>query len=345
VWLGSAGGPEGDLVTREGIAFAAVSSAPIAGVGLRALIAPFKIVWGVIQSIGHIRRFRPEALLITGGWVCIPAALACWLLGVPVIITVPDIQPGGAINILKHLARRVGVVAPESLAHFRPGLAVEVGYPLREEMLAAAGFDGLGQPQGKAIGKAQAREYFGLTDDRPVLLVTGGSTGARSINMALAASLPQVLEGWQVLHISGRLDDEAMQAQAADLPPKLAKRYHQHAYLHSREMALALVCADLAVARAGASVLGEFPLMALPAILVPYPYAWRTQKVNADRLAGQGAALRLEDERLSAELAGRLAGLAQDAPARAKMSAASHSLRRPDAAARMAGLIKAVISE
>jgi UDP-N-acetylglucosamine--N-acetylmuramyl-(pentapeptide) pyrophosphoryl-undecaprenol N-acetylglucosamine transferase len=122
----------------------------------------------------------------------------------------------------------------------------------------------------------------------PVLLVFGGSKGARSINRALLEALPGLLPEMQVLHISGNLDwpevEAARSALSTGEAAAWAERYHAFPYLHD-EMGAALAAADLVVARAGASTLGEFPALGLPAILVPYPHAWRYQKVNADYLA------------------------------------------------------------
>jgi UDP-N-acetylglucosamine--N-acetylmuramyl-(pentapeptide) pyrophosphoryl-undecaprenol N-acetylglucosamine transferase len=276
--------------------------------------------------------------------VTIPPALACWLLGIPVMIYLPDVEPGGTISVLGRVARRVGVNAPESARFFRDGQTVETGYPVRAELLAAAGFtlDGSSAKQ-KTLSKNAARKQMGIDGKEPVLLIFGGSTGARSINRAVIDYLPDILEqGWQVIHVSGRLDADWVREAARHLHMTLAKRYHHHEYLHSGEMAKALACADLVVSRAGASILGEFPLFALPAILVPYPFAWRYQKTNADRLAGQGAAIRLDDEKLGTDLVPLLARLKQDASARQQMSAAAAALKRPDAAARLAGELSAL---
>jgi UDP-N-acetylglucosamine--N-acetylmuramyl-(pentapeptide) pyrophosphoryl-undecaprenol N-acetylglucosamine transferase len=218
------------------------------------------------------------------------------------------------------------------------------GYPLRPQLLRAAGFDPLGLPlTTPPDSRAAARERFGLQPDLPTVLIMGGSKGARSINDALLAHLPDLLSNCQILHISGTLDWESVQGRVAEitssLPREIATRYHGAGYLHSEDMALALAAGDLAVARAGASVLGEFPLFGIPAILVPYPHAWQYQKVNADSLAGHGAAIRLEDQRLAGELAGLLLGLLSDEAERKHMSAAMRSLARPDAAARIASLL------
>ena len=167
-----------------------------------------------------------------------------------------------------------------------------------------------------------------------VLLVTGGSRGARSINRAVLAALSDWLKDYQVMHLTGELDwAEAEQARAA-LPADLQARYHAFPFLH--EMGLALAAADLVVSRAGASALGEYPLFGLPAILVPYPYAWRYQKVNADYLVGRGAALRLNDEDLARDLAGQVRGLLSDPARLSAMKAASKATAKPGAAERIA---------
>jgi len=117
-------------------------------------------------------------------------------------------------------------------------------------------------------------------------------------------------------------------------PQALQNRYHALPFLH--EMGLALRAADLVVSRAGASALGEYPLFGLPAILVPYPFAWRYQKVNADHLAARGAAVRLNDEDLAARLQAEVRGLLADPARLARMRSAARAAARPDAAGRLA---------
>jgi UDP-N-acetylglucosamine--N-acetylmuramyl-(pentapeptide) pyrophosphoryl-undecaprenol N-acetylglucosamine transferase len=110
-------------------------------------------------------------------------------------------------------------------------------------------------------------------------------------------------------------------------------------------MGLALAAADLVVSRAGASALGEYPLFGLPSILVPYPHAWRYQKVNADHLVEQGAAVRLNDEDLSARLAGEVRGLLGDTARLGAMRAAAKTAARPDAAQRLARELMALAGD
>jgi UDP-N-acetylglucosamine--N-acetylmuramyl-(pentapeptide) pyrophosphoryl-undecaprenol N-acetylglucosamine transferase len=344
LWMGSTHGPERDLVEREGIDYCGVPGGPLVGVGLRAVPGAVKIALGVLKALGIVRRFRPDALLLTGGWATIPAALACRLLRVPLTIYMPDIEPGSTIRALARLSRRVAVTGETSARHFRPGQAVVTGYPLRASLLAAAGFDALGAPlPGPSRARAQALDRFELVDGLPVLLVFGGSAGAQSINQALTAALPELLPRCQVIHIAGRRgwpEIAGLGAKlVASLPEEQASRYHSFEYLHSEDMALALAAADLVVSRAGASTLGEFPLFDLPAILVPYPHAWRYQKTNADYLVNQGAAMRLDDDKLRDNLVPLIEQTLFDAATLARLSSAAGALKQPGAAARIAALL------
>jgi UDP-N-acetylglucosamine--N-acetylmuramyl-(pentapeptide) pyrophosphoryl-undecaprenol N-acetylglucosamine transferase len=167
-------------------------------------------------------------------------------------------------------------------------------------------------------------------------LIFGGSTGARGISRVVIEKLPQILEGWQVLHLVGRRDWDWVQKSAANLSGEVADRYHPYEYLHSEEMALALAAADLIVSRAGASILGEFPLFELPAILVPYPHAWRYQKTNSEVLVSRRAAIRIDEVNLQEELLPSLDRLLGDVSKRKRMTSASGALKRPDAAAKLA---------
>ena len=134
----------------------------------------------------------------------------------------------------------------------------------------------------------------------------------------------------EVVHISGQLDwDEIAEAEAG-LTPAQQKRYHTFPYLH--EMGKALAAADLVISRAGASCLGEFPFFELPAVLVPYPYAWRYQKVNASYLANHGAAVILDDSQLQEELLDTVKVLLENPGKRESMKRAMHALSKPKAA-------------
>lgn len=317
LWVGGVGGMEASLVQRAGIAFTAVPAAGIHGVGPRQLPGNlWRLALGVPAARREIARFQPDVLLFTGGYVGVPVALAAGRR--PKVVFVPDIEPGLALKFVSRGAAAVCVTAEESRPFYSASRRVVVsGYPVRADL--------------RTVGRAEARARLGLDSDGPVLLVSGGSRGARSINTAVWSCLEDLLQSAQVVHVTGELDWPRVDAVRQRLEGTLGRRYHPHAYLHE-EMGLALAAADLAVARAGASALGELPLFGLPAALVPYPHAWRYQRLNAQHLARSGAAVVLDDGALGAELLPTVRSLLGDAERLRSMSEAARRLSRPEAA-------------
>ncbi len=318
------------MLKRSGIDWlhvALIQGGPVHGVNpLRLIASLLKLAVGWVQSLALIGRWRVDRIFITGGWASLPVALAGWLRRVPVYAFVPDIEPGLTLKVASRFARRVAATTADSAVYFRPGQVVETGYPLRRSLLAAT--------------RAEGQAHFGLDPALRTLLVLGGSSGARTINRALVGALPDLLadETLQIVHVTGRLDWAEVRAARERLPAGQQARYHCHEYLHD-DMGLALAAADLAVNRAGASTLGEFPAFGLPAILVPYPHAWRYQKVNADFLVSRGAAARLDDERLASDLCSTVRGLLGDEAALQRMAERARILARPDGAWNIARLV------
>jgi UDP-N-acetylglucosamine--N-acetylmuramyl-(pentapeptide) pyrophosphoryl-undecaprenol N-acetylglucosamine transferase len=302
------------------------------------------MVRGTRQCAKIIREFKPDVAMVTGGFVAAPVAWAVWRARprVPLLIFLPDLTPGLSIKLTSRLAAEVAV-SFEDVAGCFPGKAVVTGYPVRPQLLSA--------------DRNSARAVFGLRDDLPVLLVFGGSRGSRSINRALVAALPELLPHCQVIHISGQGDWEWV-ADRFGLPLRpggigtgqasspgstgsatgdqgstiaLRERYHPFPYLND-EMISALAAADVVVARAGASVLGEFPVLGLPSILVPYPHAGQHQGVNAAYLAERGAALVILDEDVQVRLAPAVLDLLGSSERLRTMAQAAARLARPDAA-------------
>jgi len=266
-------------------------------------------------------------LFATGGYASVPVALAAWALRTPILVYLPDIEPGLAVRIIGRLATRVAVTVEDSRSYFPAQKVVLTGYPVRAEF--------------HDLDRSEAKISLGLVPGESVFLVLGGSRGARSINRALSGVLEQVLELAQVVHVSGELDWPWVAERREALPTALQARYHAFAYLHE-EMGAALAAADLALCRAGASTLGELPCFGLPAMLVPYPYAWRYQRVNADWLAQRGAAVRLDDERLAEELLPTLRRLLDDRARLRDMRKRMRALARPEAATRLAAELLAL---
>ena len=330
LWVGGEGGMEVSLVSRAGLPFAAVPAAGLHGVGWRALPGnALRLLRGFFAARREIKRFRPDAMFFTGGYVAVPVALAG--VGIPKAIFVPDIEPGLALRLVSWLSSLIMVTSDRSQAFYPKSKDIVVtGYPVRSEL--------------SKHSRESGRAVLGLEPDRTVVLVFGGSRGARSINQALWRCLPDLLLKCQVVHITGELDWPAVDRVRRELPAELAPAYRAFAYLHD-EMGAALAAADLVISRAGASTMGEFPLFGLPAILVPYPHAWRYQKVNAEYLVSQGAAIDLEDETLDQTLLPTVLSLLEDRKRLKAMASAACSLAAPEAAASIAAELLALAQE
>lgn len=318
LWVGSEGGMEETLVKRQGVAYQSIPAAGVHGVGLEKLPRNLLTVMrGVIASRRILSEFRPDVLFFTGGYVAVPMALAGRLY--PSMLYVPDIEPGLALKSLAGFADVIAVTTSQSQKFFKKKV-YETGYPIRADLTL--------------WNRSTAHQHLGITSGLPILLVFGGSKGARAINMAILFNLPDLLKKFEIIHISGELDWTLVKHHREQLPLELAARYHVMPYLH--EMGAALAAADLVVARAGASTLGEFPVFGLPAVLAPYPHAWRYQKVNADFLTQRGAAVAVEDQRLKDDLLQTLNVLLENPNKLNAMRAAMFELSRPRAADKIA---------
>ena len=328
LWIGTKGEMEETLVPRAGLRLETIPGGPMVGVPLttRALSA-VKLARGFIAASDHVRRFQPDVMFMTGGYVAAPVALAARRHGIPIVIYLPDVEPGSSIRFVVPMARRIACTTDGSRAFVPADKMVVTGYPVRAEIQTA-----------RSLSKGEALATFDLTLGRPTLFVFGGSRGARNINRALMTALPELLSDAQVIHVSGTLTWPEVEANAAKLPAGLRDYYRPYPYLHE-EMGAAFRAADLVLARAGASMLGECPAFGLPAILVPLTFAWRYQKVNADYLTDHGAAVQLTDETLATELLPVVRELLFNPNELAQMAAAAAALDKPEAAADLARVI------
>lgn len=342
LWVGSNGGMEEALVAREGLEYRGVSTGKMRGANpVHAAQSMTAVSQGVRQGQSLIDRFRPDVCFVTGGYVCAPVVIACGLRKVPILIYLPDMTPGMTIQWMSRLAQRVAVSFPEVAKQFGglypEGKAVVTGYPVREDLVVWSQNRAAAR---RALDRALNRPLY--DPSVPLVLVWGGSQGARNINESTWSALREVLPHAHVLHIVGTRDWSLYEENRARLSSVMPGRYHPVPYLH-HEMAMALAAADLSVARAGASTLGEFPVAGLPSILVPL--AGVNQSANADLLASHGGALVIEDPSLPSELAPALVALIHDVARRNQMEQSLRRLARPAAALAIAREITALGSK
>lgn len=322
LWIGSEGGMEKELISNSRFAFEAIPAAGLHGVGLLSIPGNIvKLLRGWHKARRVIQRFKPDVMLFTGGFIGVPVAFAA--AKIPSLVFVPDIEPGLALKVLIRKASLVAATT-ELTRHYLPKNKsfIPSGYPLRQDL--------------QHWRRDESRKHLNLDPNLPTILVFGGSKGAQSINHSITPHLPDVLKKFQVIHIWGKSNWEVGKAFQASLPGDLKTNYRAFAFLHE-DMGAAFAAADLVICRAGASTMGELPFFGLPAILIPYPYAWRYQKQNAQYLAEHGAAVVLpDDENLSENLVETLNDLMSNPKIMKKMRAAMKNLNKSHAALNIA---------
>ena len=284
---------------------------------------------GSFRGLSRVfRGFRPDLVVGTGGYASGPAVAYALLRGIPVAVQEQNSYPGFVTRLVDTRVRQLHLAFPEAKKHLSPGPRTEVfefGNPIA--------------PPDLSLDRAEARASFGLGTGT-VMLVTGGSQGARAVNEALLASLRAVAEGrkarpdgLEVLWATGPANFD----RVAAVLKEIGAPAWVHAVPYIQRMPAALASADLAVARAGAMTLAELTAWGIPSILVPLPTAAANHQYhNAVALADAGAAVMVQESELgSGRLWDEVAALAGDAERRSTVAAKARERGQPDAADRI----------
>ena len=330
LYVGTEKGLEADIVPKAGINFVALKME--GGLErhftLENIFRAADAVWSIKRASDIVKNFKPSAVVGTGGYVCGPILLAASLLKVPTLIQEQNAVAGVTNKILSKFVDKIAVGTRDALKNFPESKTVYTGNPIRKEVLAAKREDGL-------------RE-FNFTDDKPIVLISGGSRGARSINNAMIDVLKSAAEknSVQFLHVTGKGEFDSVMEKLSDLDAPNVKIVP---YLYNMPTAMAM--ADLAIFRAGATGLAELTARGVPAILIPYPYAAENhQEFNARSLVEAGAARMILNKDLSAEILSATLDELLASPEKLKsMAQASLSLGKPNAADEIADLILKLI--
>jgi UDP-N-acetylglucosamine--N-acetylmuramyl-(pentapeptide) pyrophosphoryl-undecaprenol N-acetylglucosamine transferase len=322
VWLGNPGGMEATLVPRHGIPIEFVRFGGLRGKGLMTkLKLPFNLLRACVQSLGVLRRIKPDVVLGMGGYITFPAGVMAALTGRPLVLHEQNSIAGLANRVLAKLARRVLVAFPGAL----PG-GEWTGNPIREELRDLP---------------APAQRYASRTGPLK-LLVVGGSLGAAALNEAVPLALARLPAGSRphVVHQSGARHIGAL------------KTYYDNAGLgHDPDirlvafiddMASAYADADLVVCRSGAMTVAEIAAVGVAALFVPFPYAVDDhQTTNGRFLADRGGALLIQQRELTVEGLADWIG-AQTRESLAAMATHARECAKPDATEVVAGVCAAV---
>ena len=323
-YVGRAGGPESELVSEAGIDFSglrlgsmgssAVSSAP-------RLALRLPIVYR--EAARLVRRFQPQVVLATGGYVCVPVALAARRRSIPVLLLEQNLLPGKAVQWLASRVRSVATSFPGTGAHLPRARVTCTGNPVREQFAALA-------------------EHPRPPQEPPNLLVMGGSQGARHLNEVLLEALPGLLRKCPqltVAHLTGPTEYAQVEATAREAGLPVGDRYRPAPFV--ADVAEPLAASSLVVMRAGGSSLAEVACLGRPMVLVPYPHAGEHQSANALPFEQAGAALVVPDHELNAAKLERAVLAVLGDPRRwQEMAQASASMARPRAAADVAALLQ-----
>ena len=274
-YIGSKKGMEKQLVEDAGLDYAGISSGKLRRYfSFQNFIDPFKIVKGYFQAKRIIKKFKPDVVFSKGGFVTVPVVYAAAKYGVPVISHESDITPGLANRLSLKKTNVVCYSFPETEKHLG-SKARFTGSPIRAELFE-------GNPE-------VARQMCGFTDDKPVIMVTGGSLGAENVNKLVREALPTLLEKYNVAHLcgEGKMDESL----------KDTKGYAQFEYI-KEEMKDFFAMADLIISRAGANSIFEIAALAKPNILIPLSAnaSRGDQLLNSKSFEKQGFSVVLEED-------------------------------------------------
>jgi len=315
------------LVGRTGRGFVAIPSMGLRrSADIRNIAMPFAVLAGVVGALGALVARRPAVAVGTGGFVSMPPVLAARALRIPVVLQEQNSYPGLATRVLSRWASSVHTSFKETAAYLpRAREIVLSGNPVRSEF--------------EATDRAESRARLGLDPEGAVVLLVGGSRGARRINEAVVSAAGTMAGvGVQLVVQTGTADVDKVRAAVDEAGVRaIVEPFFD-------DMATAYAASDLVVSRSGATAIAEIEMVGRPSLLVPYPYATEGHQMkNARAVEKEGAAVVVPDDELSGErLADEISELLIDSARLALMAQRARALARPDAAERVAETVLAL---
>ena len=280
LYVGSYEGMEKKLIEDQGVAYRGISTGKLRRyLSVKNLSDPFRVLKGCNEAYRIIKDYQPDVVFSKGGFVSVPVVLAAQRMKIPVILHESDMTPGLANKLCIPHAAKVCCNFPETLGHLPADKAVLSGSPIRSELLQGSREAGLA--------------FAELKDDKPVLLMMGGSSGSRAVNAALREALPDILPKFHVIHLCGK----------GNLDPGLScEGYVQYEYI-SGQLKDLFAAADIVLSRAGANAICELLALKKPNILVPLPLTASRgdQILNAQSFEKQGFSFVLPEEQMNRE--------------------------------------------
>lgn len=292
----------------------------------------FKTAWGVLKALFQLFALYPDVVFGKGGFASFPVLFAARFFRIPVIIHESDSVPGRVNEWAGKFAQKIALSYPEAVQFFPENRTALTGNPIREEILRPSGKD--------------AWEELGLERGVPVILVLGGSQGARMINEQIVSLSPNLVAKYQVIHQTGEANIAEVQSTINGLlgGNSNAGRYHSYGYLDTQTMKLCAEVATIIVSRAGSAIF-EIAAWGVPSILIPIAnHVGDHQRKNAFAYARAGGAVVIEEANLKTNiLISEIDRLIQDESKRNEMAASAKAFARGDAAQMIAEQIVGVL--
>lgn len=286
------------------------------------VIDAFKTGWGMLYALWRLFFLYPDVVLGAGGYGSFPTLFAARILRIPVVIYATDAEPSRVNTWAGKFAKKIAISFPEAAVKFPADKVAFTGNPVRKTLMLPA--------------REGAFEFLKLDPNVPVIAVIGGSQGAVTINDAILAALPQLVEKYQIVHQTGEANIKEVEGRAkiALGDSMNATRYKSFAYLNELALRMTAGAAKLIISRAGAGSIFEIALWGIPSILVPIPESIsHDQMKNAFAYARTGAAVVIEQNNLtSGVLLSEIERILSNPDIVRSMSAAARSFARVDAA-------------
>lgn len=281
-YIGSAEGIEKEMIKPLGIPFYEISSGKLRRyLSVKNLLAPFKVLLGIVQAFFLLNKLKPDVVFSKGGFVAFPVVIGAWLNRIPVIAHESDISPGLANRLCFPFVNTICLTFDAGKEYFaKQDKIVVTGTPIRQQLFTGSGLKG--------------RALCNFNEDKPCLLVIGGSLGAGSINRSIRDALPQLTKDYQVIHLCGR--------GKLDVSLNSMQGYKQFEYAHE-ELADLFAAASVFISRAGANSLYELLALGKPHILIPLSaqVSRGDQIQNANYFRGLGISIVVDDHVVNAE--------------------------------------------
>jgi UDP-N-acetylglucosamine--N-acetylmuramyl-(pentapeptide) pyrophosphoryl-undecaprenol N-acetylglucosamine transferase len=294
----------------------------------------FRIIIGVFQGIIRLYFDYPDVIVSKGGYTSVPVIAAAAFLRIPIVIHESDAVPGRANKFAKKFARYIAISYDDAAAHFPAEKTALIGIPIRQAFFQQT---------------TDPRAALGISTNKPIIFVTGGSLGAMRINTLVLDSLDELLPNYAIIHQAGADHATTVQetAKARGLAPDLMADYYVLGHAPAATMAAAQDAAALIISRAGSTSMFEIALKGKPSIIIPIPESVsHDQRTNAYAYARSGAASVIEEDNLTdGLLAAEVNRIMGDKRVYQAMATAAAQFTNRDAAAKLAATVLGIAAE